>query len=50
MTVIFVVVLADDFAPGAVLSGHPSQRAAEELLLSGRATQKPVERYRRHPF
>ncbi len=43
MTVIFVVVPADDFTPGAVLFGHPSQCAAEELLLSGRATQKPLQ-------
>lgn len=38
-----VVVLADDFTPGAVLSGHPSQRAAQELLLFGRAAQKLIQ-------
>lgn len=43
LTVISLVVLADDFTSGAVLSGHPSQRAAEELLLSGRAAQKPIQ-------
>lgn len=43
LTVISLVVLADDFTSGAVLSRHPSQRAAEELLLSGRAAQKPIQ-------
>lgn len=35
MTVTFFMFLADDFASGAVFIGHPSQCAAEELLLSG---------------
>lgn len=43
MKVIFVLVLADDFPPGAVLFGHSPQSAAEELLLSGRAAKKPFQ-------
>lgn len=32
--------LADHFTSGAVLPGHPSQSAAEELLVSGGAAQE----------
>lgn len=40
---ISVLVLADDFSPGAVLFEHSPQSAAEELLLSGRAAEKAVQ-------
>lgn len=43
MKVIFVLVLADDFPPGAVLFEHSPQSAAEELLLPGGAAEKPVQ-------
>lgn len=37
-----LVVLVDHFSSGAVLSGHPSQFTAEELLFSGGAAQKSL--------
>lgn len=42
LTTISLVVLVDHFASGAVLSGHPSQFTAEELLFSGGAAQKSI--------
>lgn len=50
MVLIFALFLADDFTPGAVLFGHPSQCSAEELLLSGWSTQKPFQWYWRYLF
>lgn len=46
----FLVFLAGYFTPGAVLSGHPSQLAAEELLLFGGAAKEPFHRYWGHLF
>lgn len=37
LTTISLAVLVDHFTSGAVLSGHPSQFTAEELLFSGGA-------------
>lgn len=47
---VFFVFLADYFTPGAVLPGHPSQLAAEELLLFGGAAKEPFHRYWGHLF
>lgn len=45
----FTCVFPEDHcAPGAVLPGHSSQLAAEELLLRGGAAEEPRHRYRGH--
>lgn len=50
LCIISPVFLVDHFTSGAVLSGHPSQFTAEELLLSGGAAQRSIHRHWRHLF
>lgn len=42
LTTISLMALTDHFGSGAVLSGHPSQFTAEELLFYGGAAQKSI--------